>query len=185
MGKPKEELKYKGVYLIDTIIVRLKNHFDEIIIVTNNPKLYQNKDRIVLKDVKITTDILKNKGPCVGLYSGLKISKNNDNFLIACDMPYISDSYLEYLNNTSYKNALVARRGEYFEPFQAMYKKDLLEDLEDFIKGERLSLNSFIKSIDHDIIDDEIIKKFDKNNKLFSNLNDKSQWDSYIGDIYG
>lgn len=169
---------------MDTIIYKLKKCFDQIIVVTNNPSIYDKKTRRVLKDVLITTDLIKNKGPCVGLYSGLSISTNEDNFLLACDMPYINYEYIGYLLNTPYKNALVYKNDRYYEPFYGMYKKNLTSKLEEFISEDKNSLNGFLMSIDPDIIDSSLVEKFDKDKKMFTNINYPDQWESIIGEIY-
>lgn len=184
MGQDKECLKYNGIYLMDTIIYKLKKSFDEIVIVTNNPAIYNDKKRQILKDVLITTDIIKDKGPCVGLYSGLAISSNEDNFLLACDMPYINNDYIKYLLDMSYKNALVYKNNKYFEPFCAMYKKDLLYRLKEFIYEDQRSLNKFLRTIEPDIIDDSIIESFDKEKKMFTNINYPEEWQAFIGEYY-
>ena len=100
------------------------------------------KDLIVVKE-----DIIKNIGPCAGLYSGLIYAKNEDNFLIACDMPYFNQAYIDFLKEKSYEKILAYKNEKYFEPFFALYKKELANDLKEYIKKGGRSLNGFLREI--------------------------------------
>ena len=71
MGVDKQKLSYNGVYLIDTIIENLAKNFDQIIILSNEKNFFENRYKNYKNDILIKEDIIKNIGPCAGLYSGL------------------------------------------------------------------------------------------------------------------
>ena len=106
MGVDKQKLSYNGVYLIDTIIENLAKNFDQIIILSNEKNFFENRYKNYKNDILIKEDIIKNIGPCAGLYSGLIYAKNEDNFLIACDMPYFNQAYIDFLKGKSYEKIL-------------------------------------------------------------------------------
>ena len=174
MGVNKQKLSYNGVYLIDTIIENLAKNFDQIIILSNEKDFFENR----YKNYK--NDILINIGPCAGLYSGLIYAKNEDNFLIACDMPYFNQAYIDFLKEKSYEKILAYKNEKYFEPFFALYKKELAKDLEKYIKKGGRSLNGFLREISPTVIKKEEIKDIKNVEKIFRNLNYPDDWKKFI-----
>lgn len=180
MGKDKEKLNFKGVYLIDTITENLSYHFKEIVIVSNDLDFFKDRYKKYDNNIIIKEDIIKDMGLCAGLYTGLISSSNKDNFLIACDMPYFNHDYIDFLKNKTYKKALVYDDGKYLEPFFALYKKDLISDIENYLNKGRRSINGFLKEISATTINFEDIKNFNNIEKIFRNLNYPEDWKVYI-----
>ncbi|MDO4594262.1 MAG: molybdenum cofactor guanylyltransferase [Tissierellia bacterium] len=183
MNYPKEMLSFKGEYLIENIVEKLYDCFEDIIIVTNNKKFHYQRSYSNFSNVKIVSDLYKNKGPIAGLHAGLYNSENEDNFLVACDMPFIKKDFLNYIKSIKYDKILVAKRSGYIEPFFAMYKLNLLDDLIKYIEDGNKSLNGFIKRFDYDLIDCDILNTND-NYRVFENLNYPKNWRKYIKEVY-
>lgn len=183
MGVDKQELNYNGIYIMDTIVNNLSIHFDEIIIVSNQTDFFDNRysDN---SNIIITSDIIKGKGPMIGLYSGLLQSTKENNLLLACDMPYFSHEYIDFLKSKPYHTALVRKKGEYFEPFFSFYKKRLTTSLENYIKSGKKSLNGFIESINPTIIDEKQLMDIKDIDKIFRNMNYPRDWDEYVKENY-
>ena len=175
MGVDKQKLSYNGVYLIDTIIENLAINFDQIIILSNEKNFFENRYKNYKNDILIKEDIIKNIGPCAGLYSGLIYAKNEDNFLIACDMPYFNQDYIDFLKEKSYEKILAYKNEKYFEPFFALYKKELAKDLEKYIKKGGRSLNGFLREISPTVIKKEEIKEIESLEDEISKLNIESE----------
>lgn len=180
MGVDKQKLSYNGLYLIDTIIENLAKNFDQIIILSNEKNFFENRYKNYKNDILIKEDIIKNIGPCAGLYSGLIYSKNEDNLLIACDMPYFNQAYIDFLKGKSYEKILAYKNEKYFEPFFALYKKELAKDLEKYIKNGGRSLNGFLREISPTVIKKEEIKEIKNVEKIFRNLNYPDDWKKFI-----
>lgn len=180
MGVNKQKLSYNGVYLIDTIIENLAKNFDQIIILSNEKDFFENRYKNYKNDILIKEDIIKNIGPCAGLYSGLIYAKNEDNFLIACDMPYFNQAYIDFLKEKSYEKILAYKNEKYFEPFFALYKKELAKDLEKYIKKGGRSLNGFLREISPTVIKKEEVKDIKNFDKIFKNLNYPDDWKKFI-----
>lgn len=180
MGSDKQKLSYNGVYLIDTIIENLAKNFDQIIILSNEKNFFENRYKNYKNDILIKEDIIKNIGPCAGLYSGLIYAKNEDNFLIACDMPNFNQAYIDFLKEKSYEKILAYKNEKYFEPFFALYKKELADDLKEYIKNGGRSLNGFLREISPTVIKKEEIKDIENVEKIFRNLNYPDDWKKFI-----
>lgn len=186
MGEDKQMLNYKGHYLIDSIVENLSSHFEEIIVVSNEMEFLKNRYASYENNIIIISDIIKDMGPCAGLYSGLVSSSNEDNFLIACDMPYFNHAYVDFLLSKSYEKALVYKNGKYLEPFFALYKKDLVNDLKKYLASDKRSLNGFLKEITPNIVTKEDAGNIKNLDKTFRNLNYPGDWQEYLEEkFYG
>ena len=180
MGKDKQMLNYKGIYLIDTLIENLSKNFEEIIIVSNKKDFFKNRYDNYEKKILIVSDIIKEMGPCGGLFTGLISSVNEDNFLIACDMPYFNQAYLDFLKTKAYEKALVYKNEKYYQPFFAFYKKDLANNLEKYLQAQKRSLNGFLEEISPTLIKEEEIRIFKNYQNIFRNLNYPEDWQKFL-----
>jgi molybdopterin-guanine dinucleotide biosynthesis protein A len=168
MGFDKQFLEIDEKKLMDSIISRLETKFEEIIIVTNKPEEYKELNH------KIISDIIVCKGPLSGIHAGLTESSSKYSFVIACDMPNINISYIDYMQSciegkdidgcvTIYKDNL--------EPFISFYSKDIIKDIEKYLGLGRRSLHQLLRSLQIHYIEEKIARKFTPNWDMFLNLN--------------
>ena len=95
-------------------------------------------------------------------------------------MPYFNQAYIDFLKEKSYEKILAYKNEKYFEPFFALYKKELAKDLEKYIKKGRRSLNGFLREISPTVIKKEEIKEIKNVEKIFRNLNYPDDWKKFI-----
>ncbi len=176
MGKDKLRIKINGNYLIDKIVNKLKQEFDEIIIVTNDP-LYKRDD-----DVIVIEDEIKNCGPFSGLYTGLKRSSSSYAFVIACDMPYVNLDFIRY--EKKYINSLfdvvITKIGDFTEPLYGFYNKELVPQIFKEIKNGQYRLHNFLKKTNTKYVDEKIAQSFQADLLMFKNLNTMSDLDDFL-----
>ncbi|WP_305043844.1 formate dehydrogenase accessory sulfurtransferase FdhD, partial [Geoalkalibacter sp.] len=116
MGCDKSLLPVEGARFIDHIYRRLAALFDEVIIVTNSPGLYQD---IPCRKVP---DIYYGKGALAGIHSGLCHARHERIFAVACDMPFLNAEVIQGLCLQADQGAVVvpqSPRGP--EPLHALY----------------------------------------------------------------
>lgn len=89
MGRPKEFLPYQGTSMISHMIDTMRGLFTEVLLVTNEPELFDGFE------IDIVKDILPHRGPVGGILSGLLIANNHHSFVVACDMPFINRQIIE------------------------------------------------------------------------------------------
>lgn len=167
-------LKFKDETIIENTINALKNIFDEIIIVSNNNLEKYNSMIKKYKNITLKADLIKNKGPLGGIYTGLKTAKDSNNFVLACDMPFINVDLIKYMLNFKDFDAVVPRIGNNVEPLYAMYNKNILPIIENQIKISELKIQETINKINNvRYIGKEEIEKFDKEGICFFNINNK------------
>lgn len=180
MGFDKQLLKINERRLIDSLKKKLKGEFNEIIVVTNKSEYY-----IGLTD-KIIKDIIPNKGPLSGIHAGLVEASSKYVYFMACDMPNINLDYIKYmkkkLENVDVK-ACITKLGEWIEPFNAFYSKDMIKDIEEYLLQDRRSVNSLIRKLSICYIEEEEARKFSPNWDMFLNLNTKEELDDYLDTI--
>lgn len=91
MGRNKVYLSFGGKFLIEIIIDKISPLFKDIMIVVSQPELYKRLGFCVRKD------IIPEKGPLGGIYTGLLYSNNRYNFVVACDMPFLNPNLIRYM----------------------------------------------------------------------------------------
>ena len=169
MGEDKYLLPVDGVPLIQHIINQLEGHFDELIIGANNP------ERFAFTGLRVVPDLEKDKGPLMGIYSCLKASSNDVNFITACDIPEMNTTLIHNMINLSSGYDIVVPLSESgnYEPLYAIYKKDLCS------KAEQLLSNNNRRIID--LIKGAKVKTIDfKDCGWYQNLNVKEDYLNYL-----
>ena len=141
MGTDKGFLKLKNKPFVRYSIDALKPLVSEIIIVSDNP----DYDVFGLKRID---DITKNAGPVAGICSGLEASSTTYNLVLSCDIPLITSEILQKLidniDDTS-QIIQVESKGKSM-PLIAIYKKELANTIDTFLKNDERRLRVAIKS---------------------------------------
>jgi molybdopterin-guanine dinucleotide biosynthesis protein A len=91
MGTNKALLKINEKTNIERTRDALKLLFDDIILVTNETETYE------FLEMNMTSDHYPGMGPLAGVHAGLTASDYDVNFIVACDMPFVSVELAEAL----------------------------------------------------------------------------------------
>jgi molybdopterin-guanine dinucleotide biosynthesis protein A len=179
MGFDKQFLKLRDKYLVEMLAERLEKVFNEIIIVTGKPEEY-TKHRY-----KLVEDEVKNFGPLAGIHVGLKNSTSMHNYIVACDMPFINLRYLEYMmglirQQEGKVDGVITRLGEWIEPFNAFYSKNLLGKIEENMKNGKRQINMLLKDSNVLYISEAEARKFSPDWEMFTNVNTLKDYESLI-----
>ena len=159
--------KYKGEALIKRIANNLNKHFINIYIVVDNKHKYT-----FLKEYQLVEDIIPNKGPIGGIYTGLKYSNAKYNFVTAVDMPLITGEYLKIVKNWNQGyDALVPKHNKKIEPLAGVYSKSCLKKLKKNLETNKLSVVKFIEEINSKKI---LTENLSISKDIFCNVNYKS-----------
>lgn len=180
MGFDKQLLKINERRLIDNLRKKLNEQFDEIIVVTNKSEYY-----LGFSD-KITKDIIVGKGPLSGIHAGLSKALSHYVYFVACDMPNINLEYINYMKEELKDlqvKACVTKYGDWIEPFNAFYSKDMIVDIEDHLTKGKKSVNSLIEKINVHYITEEKARSFSPNWDMFLNLNTKEELKDFLKTI--
>lgn len=177
-------LKVEGRTLIERNLDVLGRVFGRVVISTNAPEQY------FYFGVPLIGDIKKEKGPVTGIVSVLSATGGDDIFVVACDMPFISERLIRHMvdsfnGGTPAENSWRRTRGSEIkkpdavipvfrgrtEPLCGIYNGDILGKMETFADNGHRSLNGMLKMLNVLYITEEDIRAIDPEGRSFLNIN--------------
>jgi molybdenum cofactor guanylyltransferase len=160
-------LEIDGTRLIDNILAVYQKIFSEIIIITNDPLSYTEFSKTI-----IVTDIYKEKGALGGIYTGLFYAQYDYSFVVACDMFFLNKDFIIYLTGQAGKHdIIVPELPEGFQSLYAIYSRNCLSHIKKLLIADKLKIAGFYKEVRLLSIPEEKIKLFNKDGRLFRNIN--------------
>ena len=175
MGVDKATVRVGKFYLIEFPIRALRKHFEKIIVVTNE-RLAPILRRMLDPDINIVKDIYPGHGALGGIYTGLTYASTPYIFVTACDMPFINGDFvnlmLSYLEKEIH-DVIIPRGIKGYETLYAIYRKTIKNIVKDNLLEDRNKIISFFPSVDVLVIPYDVIKLYDKHEKMFLNINTK------------
>jgi molybdenum cofactor guanylyltransferase len=139
MGTNKALLKLNEKTTIERMVDILKIYFDDIILVTNDRESYQ------FLGVKMVSDHYPGKGPLAGFHAGLIASEYDVNFIVACDMPFMSGELAATLvNMIDHHDALVPVINGKMQTLCAVFQKKSVTKIEECIENGRLPIKHLL-----------------------------------------
>jgi molybdopterin-guanine dinucleotide biosynthesis protein A len=138
--------------------------------------------------VLFVEDIIPGFGPLSGLHAALSRSGTEWLYLMACDMPFFSGEWLNYLLDcagTGTSQAVIARSGRHLEPFQALYSRKLLGRLEDAFTESpgspgQFSFATLLKEAPHHLVTGDIARGFSPDWRLFCSINSQEDLGRFL-----
>ncbi|MDX9827475.1 MAG: molybdenum cofactor guanylyltransferase [Spirochaetia bacterium] len=138
--------------------------------------------------LRFVRDTVPGFGPLSGLHAALSSAATPWLYLLACDMPFFNKNWLHYLSclledssaeEASAPLAILARRGKYIEPFQGLYSRFLIPELERKMDsasaaGAKLSFSRLLDDLPHRIVPEAVARNFSPDWSLFKSINDPS-----------
>ncbi len=173
LGRPKALLDFYGQSLIEMMVDRLSELFDQVTLVTDRPELYEGLP------VLITSDLIKDevKSPLRGIHAGLSVSTMPYQFVVACDMPFLNAELISYMARFAADyDAVVPRAGSYFQPLHAFYSRRCIDIINRQIEDGLYKVTDFYDNLKIRFIDSAEIKRFDPEEISFTNIN---TWPDY------
>lgn len=173
MGRNKAFLLHRGRLFLWNIIEALSHLFRELILVTREPEWYAGFP------VQTVKDLVEDRGPLTGLYTGLTVSSDRKNFLVGCDMPMIRTELVQHMIQISHDVDAVIPAVQYpekggaarIEPLHAVYDKGCLPVIEKNLKEGKRSLNQLVRSLNVRYLGKAEMARFDPALDSFRNIN--------------
>ncbi|MDD9303534.1 MAG: molybdenum cofactor guanylyltransferase [Desulfobacter sp.] len=135
-GKKKAFHQVGETIILDKIYSLFSKLFSQVILVVNDPKEFASMDALVV------TDIIPAGCALAGLHTGLFYSASPWIYATACDVPFISETVIQYLlsQRTSKKEIIIPRTREGLEPLSALYHKSCLPRMETNLSRQRFMI---------------------------------------------
>ncbi len=166
MGKNKAFIQVEGVPIIERIHDLFRELFQEVIIVTNEKDLFSNFDS------NIYSDLIPDKGALGGLYTGIVFSSFYYSFCVACDMPFIKKSLVQYLiENVANEDVIVPRTKDGLQPLHAIYSKNCVDPIRRSIEEGKSKIIDIYDQVNVKIVDEKDFLCFDPGRESFINVN--------------
>ena len=169
-GYPKWKSKVGEITLLNHIY-NMCSLFDNIFIIGKEKPEGFNKPFI--------KDKFDFQAPINGIFTALKITNSDWNFVISIDLPLMKSSIIKEiweLGNKS-KNAIIPRVDGCLQPICSFYHKRILSQILNQIESNELSLNGLISSVETNYID------MDNYKKEFLNMNTQKEYNKIIDSI--
>ncbi len=166
MGENKAFIRVGGVPIIKRIYDLFKELFQEVIIVTNQKDLFSNFDS------RVYSDLIPGKGALGGLYTGIFFSSFHYSFCVACDMPFIRKSLVQYLiENIDGEDVIVPRTKDGLQPLHAIYSKNCVNPIRKIIQEGKSKIIDIYNQVNVKIVDEKDFLCFDPEGESFINVN--------------
>ncbi|MBM4338997.1 MAG: molybdenum cofactor guanylyltransferase [Deltaproteobacteria bacterium] len=170
MGRDKAFIEIDGTSIIQRIYDIFQKLFNEIIIVTHQKELYS------CFQAKIVSDLILNYGALGGLYTGLFYSSNPYSFCVACDMPFLKESLIQFLaQRTNGYDVIVPRTLDGLQPLHAIYSKNCLGSIRKLIDMGKYKIIDFYPLVNTKIIEESEFIHLDVSKESFININTPSE----------
>ena len=165
-GRNKAVERFQGERLIERQVRTLRSLFPEVMIVTNTPELYLDLD------VTIVQDIIPERGPLGGIYTGLLFAQGESIFVTAVDMPFLQPGVIRRMVELfPGHDVVVPRLGDYLEPLHGIYSPRCLAPVKRMLDREELQVIRFFPSVKMAYLDEEEIRRLDPEGLSFFNIN--------------
>jgi molybdenum cofactor guanylyltransferase len=174
MGTNKALLPISEKPNIERIKDELDKNFDEMILVTNHPEVYD-----FLK-MKMVSDHYPGKGPLAGIHAGLLASSYEVNLVVACDMPFVSAGLGTILvENLREYDAVVPIIGGTKHPLFAVYRKKVAEEIKSCLENNSLRMIHLLDNLNVLYMTEEDLQTFTKESleQIFFNMNHPEEYE--------
>lgn len=167
MNQDKGLMLLDGKPMIQYIIDVLATIVDEIIIISNNPEYEQF-------GFPVYSDLIKDKGPLAGIYTGLFYSQSETNIVLSCDVPFVNEELILFLISEHQKHQItIPKKEERTHQLIGIFSKSCEANFAIYIEKDELKLIDAFKNLNLNIVD---ANYFDID--LFRNLNSLNDLDN-------
>jgi molybdopterin-guanine dinucleotide biosynthesis protein A len=171
LGRSKALQLIEGKSLIQWVVDRLAILSTEIIIVTAHGQAIPCSSAARIKTV---ADIYPEKGPLVGIYSGLIASSSSRAIAVGCDTPFLSAGLLEYMAQMcSTFDVVIPRIKNELEPLCAVYSKNCLDPIQNLLEQNERQIRKLFSMVTVKYVEEDEINRFDPKHLSFFNINNQ------------
>jgi molybdopterin-guanine dinucleotide biosynthesis protein A len=165
-GRDKSALLVNGRSILDRQLASLAPLTDDLMIVG---------DRDVAPGaipLRAVPDVVPGSGPLGGLHAALTAARGDVLLLVACDMPYLSAPFAEYLLSLAGDADIVVPESERgYHPLCAVYTRACLEPAAAQLADRQLKMRELVDRMRTRVVPIEDIRRFGDPHRLLANVN--------------
>ena len=173
MGRDKAMLEIAGVSLIARAAGLLQS-------VTGEPKVVASSTLYSSLGFPIVADDWPGCGPLGGIATALRVSNTPWNLIVACDLPYLTKAWLDFLIERALKStadAVVPMNERGAEPLCAMYHKKAEERIRTALEGGVRKVTDALARLRVEYVEPDEWKAFASEGLLFKNVNSPADYE--------
>ncbi len=170
MGSDKSLLPLNGSLFIEHVYRQMADLFEEVIVVTNSPSLYQ---KLPCRKVP---DVYTAQGALAGIHSGLHHARFGKAFVVACDMPFLSGEVIRYLCSVDGGDLVIPRSPHGLEPLHALYSKSCLPAIKKVLEKGKKRIILFFDDVCAVEVAGENLANLDPEGLSFRNINTPQEY---------
>jgi molybdopterin-guanine dinucleotide biosynthesis protein A len=171
MPVDKAFMEVMGRRVMDIQLEELDGLFEEMLIVGNRERMaalavYSSRE------IRVVEEPVRGMGPLGGIVSGLMLTRSEENFVLACDMPFVRREAVGYILDCleGYQVAVPATpKG--MEPLHAAYRRDCLEAASGQLESGDLKVTDFYDLVSVRRVTWEELRGFDPTGRMLLNIN--------------
>ncbi len=165
MGEDKGLMSFENQPMIQHIIDVVKPMVNDILIISNNEQYTQF-------GYPVYEDLIKEKGPLAGIYTGLSFSRSDKNVVLSCDVPFVNSTIINLLiNNCKDFDVVIPEKNKRTHQMIGIYDKSCVNSFKNQLKKDQLKLKLAVekmnfKTVDANQIDDKIFRNINSKNDI-------------------
>ena len=175
MGKAKALLDFGGEPLIIRIVRTIEPLVSSVTVVGPS-KLYGDLGLQVIEDQRfgIPDEASRSPGPLLGIATALRASRTNWNLILACDLPYLSREWVNWLlarTKISSAQVIMPRTEGGPEPLAAVYRRSCAEaSIEALRRGVR-KVTDAMEQLRTEFVTEREWRQIDPDERMLRNMN--------------
>jgi molybdenum cofactor guanylyltransferase len=197
-GRDKSTLVVDGRSILDRQLAELSSLTDDVMIVgdsadgaravsasareeyeratANTPKRLRREGGQA-SAVRTIRDIVPGCGPLGGLHAALTAARQDAVFVVACDMPYVTGAFAEYLFSLAGDvDVVVPLTDRGYHPLCAVYARACLETAAARLAERRLALRELVAAMKTRVVTEEEMSRFGAPSRLLANVNTPAEY---------
>jgi len=165
-GSNKALVEIEGVRLVDRVAGVMKSIFHRVLLLTNTPEEY------AYLQLPMVEDLIKDLGPMGGIHTGLMTMSDEAGFIVACDMPFLSERLIRHMVDVRDDfDAVVPRMDWMLEPLHALYSKKCLPAIQEAIEQHQHQIAKCFARMRVRYVDEEELRLWDQGLRSLFNIN--------------
>ena len=171
MGHDKASLAIEGSTILQSLVCRFAGELGPVIVVC------RREQDLEVERATSVYDIYQGAGPLGGLHAGLLASPDDENLLLACDLPFADPTLGRYLlSRLDEHDAVVPVLERGPEPLHAAYRKSCLTQVESCLRLKLYRMQELLDRVRVLDIPESELRRHDPQLRSFLNVNTREDY---------
>jgi molybdenum cofactor guanylyltransferase len=177
-GRDKSALVVGGRAILERQLEALAPVTDDVLIVGSGSSRTERPAEAGRLGCRYIEDRVPDSGPLGGLDAALAAARDDVLILLACDMPFVTSGFLDFLvANADGVEAVVPRTDRGYHPLCAVYTRACRATVVERLVGRRLAMAGLVEAVRTRVIEPENVERFGLGRRLLANVNTPGEFD--------